>query len=95
MNSATTGDKPYPIRRCTIIFVILITLTLISWVIARMGFSGLNIALLVLALALIKGALIGDYYMGLRGISSLWRWTIIIWLMVPGILISLAFVSAA
>lgn len=77
------------------IYITLVMLTLITWQISRVGMSGLDIALVVLGFALIKGALIGDYYMALRGISTLWRWTIQAWLLITGLLITTAFVTAA
>jgi hypothetical protein len=57
--------------------------------------GGLSLSLTVLALALLKGQLIGDYFMGLRGIRGPWRWVILIWLLIPGGLIALAFYLAA
>ena len=58
----------------------------------RSGLDGLGLALLVLLLALFKGQLIGDCFMGLRGVRGPWRWVVAIWLLVPGSLIALAFV---
>jgi hypothetical protein len=55
----------------------------------------LHIALPVLFFALFKGLLIGDYYMGLKGVHGIWRWVIITWLAVPGSMITWAFVSAS
>jgi len=69
-------------------------LTVITWAISKAGLEGLDISLIVLGFALIKGWLIGDYYMGLRGIHSIWRWVIIIWLLIPGGLITWAFILA-
>jgi hypothetical protein len=66
-----------------------------SWMIGKTGISGLHVAILVLLMALLKGLLIGDYFMGLRGIRGLWRWPIIIWLCVPGSLITWAFFITA
>lgn len=94
MNNSLT-NKRYPLRPCSIVFVILITLTVVTWQIGQMGLSGIDVAMTVLGFALIKGALIGDYYMGLRGINGLWRWVINIWLIIPGSLIAWAFISAA
>ena len=94
MNSRTY-NKPYPLRPCTIIFIVLIALTLITWQIGRMELSGTNIIMTVLGFAIIKGAMIGDYYMGLRNISGFWRWLINAWLLVTGSLIAWAFISAA
>ena len=49
----------------------------------------------MLLFALVKGLLIGDYYMGLGSVRGLWRWPIILWLFVPGVLIAWAFALAA
>jgi hypothetical protein len=43
----------------------------------------------------LKGQLIGDFYMGLRWVSGLWRWAVLLWLLVPGGLITAAFLAAA
>ena len=54
-----------------------------------------NISLAVLGIALIKGQLIGDYFMGLKAVSGFWRWVIFIWLFIPGGLITIAFMNPA
>ena len=94
-NNATKMAKVYAIRPCTLIYVILMTLTLITWMIGKTEMSGLGISLLVLLFALVKGLLIGDYFMGLRVVSGFWRWPILIWLLIPGALISWAFLISA
>jgi len=90
----TAASQHYPIRPCTLIYILLMVLTLVTWGIGKAGLSGLSVSLIVLGFALFKGYLIGDYYMGLRGISGAWRWPIIIWLLIPGSLITWAFISA-
>lgn len=85
----------YSVRPCTFVYIVLMVLTVITWLVGKAGLAGLEISLFVLAFALIKGLLIGDYYMGLRGIRGIWRWVIIIWLVMPGSLITWAFVSAS
>ena len=85
----------YSIRPCTFVYIVLMALTVITWLIGKAGLAGLEISLIVLAFALFKGLLIGDYYMGLRGIKGFWRWVIIIWLVLPGGLITWAFLSAS
>ncbi|HEB82690.1 MAG TPA: O-succinylhomoserine sulfhydrylase [Gammaproteobacteria bacterium] len=87
--------KPYRIRPCTVVYIALMLLTLATWLIGKLGYSGLQVSLVVLGFALFKGFLIGDYYMGLRGIKSIWRWVIVLWLLIPGILITVAFSTAA
>lgn len=84
-------DKPYLIRPCTLVYVSLLALTVSTWAIGHVGLSGIGISLLVLAFALIKGHLIGDYFMGLKGIRGFWRWIIFLWLFIPGGLIATAF----
>jgi len=87
-------DKSGTLRPCTVVYVALTCLTLVTWLVSRMGLSGLDISLSVLLLALIKGLLIGDYYMGLRMVHGLWRLPILIWLLLPGSLITWAFVTS-
>jgi hypothetical protein len=70
-------------------------LTLLTFLVGWAGLGGLKVSLLVLALALIKGQLIGDYFMGLGQVRGPWRWVIGLWLLIPGGLITLAFVMAA
>jgi hypothetical protein len=79
------------IRPCTRVYLLLVMLTLVTWGIGRAGLTGLTTALLVLCFALFKGQLIGDWFMGLRFVSGPWRWVIILWLLIPGLLIALAF----
>jgi len=95
MNSTNDSEYRYPIRPCTLVYVVLMALTVITWLLGKTSLTGLSIALPVLAFALFKGLLIGDYYMGLKGVHGLWRWAIIIWLVVPGSMITWAFISAS
>ena len=82
-------------RAATIVYVILVVFTFITFFIGESGASSLTISLFVLLLALIKGELVGAYFMGLAGVRGLWRWPVIIWLFIPGILISSAFYLSA
>jgi hypothetical protein len=74
--------------------VSLCLLTLSTWGIAVAGMRGLGASLLVLGIALLKGHLIGDWFMGLRGLGGLWRWAILLWLLMVGGLVTAAFVMA-
>lgn len=89
------ATKQYAIRPCTLIYLILIALTSATFAIGQSGLGGLTLSLTVLAFALIKGQLIGDFFMGLKGIRGPWRFVILIWLILPGGLITWAFVLAA
>ncbi len=89
------NDEQPAIRRATVVFALLVALTVVTWAIGRLGLSGLPVSLAVLVVALFKGHLIGDWFMGLRRCSGIWRWVIVIWLLVPGALITTAFVMSA
>ncbi len=80
------------LRACTWAYLSMLSLTLISFAIGTEGSGGNHVSLLVLTLALIKGQLVGDFFMGLKGIRGPWRWVIALWLVVPGGLITAAFV---
>jgi hypothetical protein len=73
----------------------LLLLSLVTFLIGQIGFSGLEVALAVLLLALFKGQLVGHYFMGLGSVRGWWRWPVSIWLFVPGCLIGAAFILAA
>ncbi len=79
------------LRPCTWVYLLLMLLTFFTWLVGITGQSGFGISMLVLGLSLLKGQLIGDYYMGLKRVTSFWRWVIVIWLTLPGSLIGLAF----
>ena len=80
------------IRPCTLVYLSLVGLTVLTWAIGRSELGGLGLALMVLALALFKGHLVGDWFMGLRDVRGIWRWVVVIWLLLPGGLITTAFV---
>jgi cytochrome c oxidase subunit IV len=80
---------------CTRVWLVLVGLTLATFLIGEVGQGGLAASLLVLGLALAKGWLVGDRFMGLAGLRGPWRWVIGLWLVVPGTLIATAFVLAA
>lgn len=82
------------IRACTWVWLIMMLLTLITWGIGRSGPGGLELSLLVLGFALLKGWMLGEYFMGLKRVRGLWRWPVALWLAVPGGLITTAFVLA-
>ena len=79
------------IRPCSIVYLLLILLSVLTWSVGVMGLDGLTVVLLVLGFSLLKGYFIGEYYMGLKRVSSAWRYVIPVWLLVTGSLISVAF----
>ncbi|HHI77483.1 MAG TPA: O-succinylhomoserine sulfhydrylase [Gammaproteobacteria bacterium] len=79
------------LRPCTRVYLLLMALTLVTWAVGRMGLQGLGVTFFVLGLALLKGELIGDWFMGLRGVQGIWRWVIALWLVLVGLLVGAAF----
>jgi len=89
-----TSTRPYALRPCTLVYLSLVALTGVTWLVGEMGLSGLSVSMPILALALLKGQLVGDFFMGLKGIRGAWRWVVSLWLLLPGALIAIAFVMA-
>ena len=83
--------EDFSVRPCTLVYLVLVTLTVTTYLVGVAGVSGLAVALSVLLLALVKGFLIGDYYMELGGLKGPWRWVVLVWLLLPGGLIAIAF----
>ncbi len=88
------NKNSFGIRPCTWVYIFLMAFTLVTYLIGQMGLSGLEVSLFVLLLALIKGYLVGSYFMGLKQLRGFWRWPVSIWLFVPGLLISISFYLA-
>ena len=88
-------NKSRGLRPCTIVYLFLMALTGVTYMVGQLGLTGLSAALPILFLALLKGQLVGDYFMGLKNVRGLWRWVVFLWLLIPGTLITIAFVNAA
>ena len=89
------SDNKALLRPCTLVYLALLLLTAVTWAVGRAGLSGLGVSLAVLGLALFKGHLIGDWFMGLRGVRGIWRAVIMLWLLLTGGLIGVAFMLSS
>lgn len=83
--------KPALIRPCTVIWLLLLLLTVGTYMMSLLGIEGKGLVITVLLFALIKGHLIIDWYMGLRRVSGFWRPMLGLYLVTLGTLITLAF----
>ena len=88
-------NKSRGLRPCTIVYLTLMALTGVTYMVGQLGLTGLSAALPILFLALLKGQMVGDYFMGLKAVRGPWRWVVFLWLLIPGTLITIAFVNAA
>ncbi|MBT3048194.1 MAG: cytochrome C oxidase subunit IV family protein [Candidatus Thiodiazotropha sp.] len=86
-----TRRTAFGIRACTWVWLIMMGLTLTTYLIGRFAIGGLGVSLTVLVFALIKGQMVGDYFMGLKRVRGFWRWPVSLWLFLPGGLIGAAF----
>ncbi len=85
------GKQILGIRACTWVYTFLLIFSFTTYLIGRFGLGSLGTSIAVLLLALIKGHLVGLYFMGLVRVKGFWHWPVTIWLIVPGSLISIAF----
>lgn len=79
----------------TRVWLVLIGLTLITFLLGMLGDQGIVMALLVLLIALVKGRLVADHFMMLRRGAPMWRMLLDGYLITLGVLLGIAFVVAA
>lgn len=79
------------LRPCTLIWLLLIALTFATYAAAQFGLQGKGLVLGVLVLAMLKGQLVGDAFMGLRRVKGFWRPLLSAYLLIVGGLIATAF----
>ncbi len=79
------------LRPCTLIWLLLLALTVATYVAAELGLQGQGLVMGVLTIALIKGQLVADWFMGLRRVGSFWRPVLSGYLLIVGTFIAVAF----
>jgi hypothetical protein len=79
--SEYTEYTEYIVRPCTLVWFILILLTIFAFVVGELELGGITIIAIILLSTLIKGLMVVDYFMGLHRVR--WRWRIIMfsWLL--------------
>ncbi|MCK5917122.1 MAG: cytochrome C oxidase subunit IV family protein [Cocleimonas sp.] len=73
------------------LWILMLVLTMMTYAIGKLGYSGLNMIFLLLVTVIIKGVIIIREYMELRGVSFLWRAIMYGWLWVVTIAIAIAY----
>ena len=86
-----TPEKRYAIRPCTVTWLILIAFTVVTWFAGESGMSGPGMVAMVMGIAFVKGQMVADRFMALRGVIGKWRWPVTIWLVVVCSLIGVAY----
>lgn len=77
------------------LWAIMILLTLTTYAIARLGFSGTEVMMFLLMTAIIKGSVIIGDFMEVRGVSLLWRLMMYGWLWLVGLTIAVTYIIGA
>jgi len=80
-------------RFATLIWLALVALTVLTFFIGEEVTAGETVMLSVLAISLIKGQLIANYFMGLRHVSWLWRGIILGYFVIVGGMIVIAYLN--
>ena len=61
------------IRPCTVIWLVLIALTGVTYLVGQAGVSGITIVAFVLLTTLFKSQMVVDHFMGLKHVRPFWR----------------------
>lgn len=77
------------------VYLVLLLLTLLTYLVGENGLGGLWVAAVVMLVAVLKGVLVVQYFMGFRQVIGWWRWPVLVWLFLPTALIMLSFYLAA
>ena len=84
------------VRPCTVVWLVLMVLTLSTLAIGKFGLidtmGGEPLVLFLLATIFVKGAMISDFFMGLKSVRWHWRIIPIIYLIIVCVLIWIAYI---
>jgi hypothetical protein len=75
----------------TIIWLTLVGLTITTWRIGETGLAGKGAMLALLVIALVKGQMVANYFMGLRHAHWGWRALVLVYFVLVGGLIAAAY----
>jgi cytochrome c oxidase subunit IV len=75
----------------TVIWLILVMLTIVTYTLGEKGLSGKYVMLGLLVITMIKGQLIANYFMALRKTKLIWRAIMFGYFIIVGGLIGLAY----
>jgi len=75
----------------TIIWLVLVALTVMTFSLGEAGMSGKGVMLTLLAITMIKSQLVANYFMGLRKTKFLWRAIMFGYFAIVGGLIAVAY----
>lgn len=80
--------------RATLVWVLLVTLTLATYLAGKFGYNGQGVMALLMISVFIKGHFVIADFMGLRHVRFLWRSIIHGWLIFVTALIAIAYIKS-
>ena len=75
----------------TVIWLLLVALTVATFSIGEAVMAGKNIMLILLLIAMIKSQMVANYFMALRQTKLIWRLVMLLYFVIVGGLIALAY----
>lgn len=81
-------------RPCTLVWLVLMLLTMTTYAIGEADAGGTAIMLIVLGIAVLKVQMVANYFMELRHTRWLWRGIVLGWLVTVTGLIAIAYLTA-
>ena len=87
MNNDKAQSKLFP----TVIWLVLVALTIVTFSLGEAGMSGKGVMLTLLAITMIKSQLVANYFMALRKTKLLWRAIMFGYFIIVGGLIAMAY----
>lgn len=85
------NDKAQSKRFSTVIWLVLIVLTIMTFSFGEAGMSGKGVMLMLLIITMVKSQLVANYFMALRKTRLLWRAIMFGYFVIVGSLIALAY----
>lgn len=79
--------------RALLAWLVLVLLTLLTYAAGKVGLGGHFVIAGILVSVAVKGQLVADVFMGLKGVRRPWRWMVTGWLLVVLVLIGVAFAT--
>ena len=87
MSNDKAQSKLFP----TVIWLVLVALTIVTFSLGEAGMSGKGVMLTLLAITMIKSQLVANYFMALRKTKFLWRAIMFGYFIIVGGLIAMAY----
>lgn len=85
------NTKPKSNLFSTIIWLVLIILTIMTYSLGKADISGKGVMLMLLVITMVKSQLVANYFMGLRKTKLLWRAIMFGYFIIVGSLIAVAY----